>query len=173
MAKYTELAEDILKHVGGKENVNSLKHCVTRLRFDLKDESKADDDYLKNRDGVVTVVKAGGQYQVVIGNHVPDVYAEVLQVGGLPAGGSLDIDEGDAPKGNLFDRFVSLVSSIFQPFLGPLAAAGIIKGIVAIMAACGLSAATSPMYVILNAAGDGLQLLRFQERLFTLILLRW
>lgn len=155
MAKYAELAEDILKHVGGKENVNSLKHCVTRLRFDLKDESKADDDYLKNRDGVVTVVKAGGQYQVVIGNHVPDVYAEVLQVGGLPAGGSLDIDEGDAPKGNLFDRFVSLVSSIFQPFLGPLAAAGIIKGIVAIMAACGLSAATSPMYVILNAAGDG------------------
>ena len=155
MAKYAELAEDILKHVGGKENVNSLKHCVTRLRFDLKDESKADDDYLKNRDGVVTVVKAGGQYQVVIGNHVPDVYAEVLQVGGLPAGGSLDIDEGDAPKGNLFDRFVSLVSSIFQPFLGPLAATGIIKGIVAIMAACGLSAATSPMYVILNAAGDG------------------
>ena len=155
MAKYTELAEDILKHVGGKENVNSLKHCVTRLRFDLKDESKADDDYLKNRDGVVTVVKAGGQYQVVIGNHVPDVYAEVLQVGGLPAGGSLDLDEGDAPKGNLFDRFVSLVSSIFQPFLGPLAAAGIIKGVVAIMAACGLSAATSPMYVILNAAGDG------------------
>ena len=99
MAKYTELAEDILKYVGGKENVNSLKHCVTRLRFDLKDESKADDDYLKNRDGVVTVVKAGGQYQVVIGNHVPDVYAEVLQVGGLPAGGSLDLDEGDAPKG--------------------------------------------------------------------------
>lgn len=71
---------------------------------------------------------------MVIGNHVPDVYAEILQVGGLPAGGSLDLDEGDAPKGNLFDRFVSLVSSIFQPFLGPLAAAGIIKGIVAIMA---------------------------------------
>lgn len=155
MAKYTELAEDILKHVGGRENVNSLKHCVTRLRFDLKDESKADDDYLKQRDGVVTVVKAGGQYQVVIGNHVPDVYAEVIQVGNLNAGGSLDVDEGDAPKGNLFDRFVSLVSSIFQPFLGPLAAAGIVKGVVAIMAACGLTAATSPMYVILNAAGDG------------------
>ena len=91
---------------------------------------------------------------MVIGNHVPDVYAEILQVGGLPAGGSLDLDEGDAPKGNLFDRFVSLVSSIFQPFLGPLAAAGIIKGIVAIIAACDLSATTSPMYVILNAAGD-------------------
>ena len=84
---------------------------------------------------------------MVIGNHVPDVYAEVLQVGGLPAGGSLGLDEGDAPKGNLFDRFVSLVSSIFQPFLGPLAAAGIIKGIVAVMAACGLSAATRRHYV--------------------------
>ena len=58
MAKYTELSEDILKHVGGKENINSLKHCVTRLRFDLKDEYKANDNYLKNRDGVVTVVKA-------------------------------------------------------------------------------------------------------------------
>ena len=53
MAKYTKLSEDILKHVDGKENINSLKHCVTRLRFDLKDEN-----YLKNRDGVVTVVKA-------------------------------------------------------------------------------------------------------------------
>ena len=58
MAKYTELAEDILKHVDGKENINSLKHCGTRLRFYLKDKSKADDNYLKNRDGVVTVVKA-------------------------------------------------------------------------------------------------------------------
>ena len=58
MAKYTKLSEDILKHVGGKENINSLKHCVTRLRFDLKDEYKANDNYLKNRDGVVTVVKA-------------------------------------------------------------------------------------------------------------------
>ena len=58
MAKYTKLSEDILKHVDGKENINSLKHCMTRLRFYLKDKSKADDNYLKNRDGVVTVVKA-------------------------------------------------------------------------------------------------------------------
>lgn len=156
MAKYTELAQDILAHVGGKENVNSLKHCVTRLRFDLKDESKADDDYLKQRDGVVTVVKAGGQYQVVIGNHVPDVYDEVLKVGGIAAGGSLDIDEGDGPKGNLFDRFVDLISGIFQPFLGPLAAAGIVKGVVTILGATlGWTADNNALYAILNAAGDG------------------
>ncbi|MEY8462756.1 beta-glucoside-specific PTS transporter subunit IIABC [Streptococcus merionis] len=156
MAKYTELAEDIVAHVGGKENIKDLKHCVTRLRFTLKDESKADTDYLKMRDGVVTVVKAGGQYQVVIGNHVPDVYAEVVQVAGLAGGGSLDIDEGDVPQGNLFDRFVALVSGIFQPFLGPLAAAGIIKGLVAIMGSgFGMTADNSALYVILNAAGDG------------------
>ncbi|MDG3142166.1 beta-glucoside-specific PTS transporter subunit IIABC [Streptococcus suis] len=158
MAKkdYTELAKDIVAHVGGKDNVVNLRHCVTRLRFVLKDEAKADTDYLKARDGVVTVVKAGGQYQVVIGNHVPDVYAAVIEQG-VSGVGSLDVDEGDgAPKGNLFDRFVDLVSGIFQPFLGPLAAAGIIKGIVAIMGSLmGMNAANSALYVILNATGDG------------------
>ncbi len=156
MAKdYTDLATDIVAHVGGKENISSLKHCVTRLRFGLKDESKADTDYLKARDGVVTVVQAGGQYQVVIGNHVPDVYAAVQKVAGISGGGSLDIDEGDVPKGNLFDRFIDLLSGIFQAFLGPLAAAGIIKGIVAIMASKGLASDNSAVYAILETAGDG------------------
>ena len=155
MAKYTELAQDILAHVGGKENVSSVKHCVTRLRFHLKDESKADTDYLQKRDGVVTVVKAGGQYQVVIGNHVPDVYDEVLKVGGLADGGSLDIDEGDGQKGSLFDRFIDVISSLFQPFLGPLAAAGILKGITALLAATWMEA-TNGIYVVMNTLGDGL-----------------
>ncbi|HEM3666334.1 TPA: PTS glucose transporter subunit IIA [Streptococcus suis] len=156
MAKdYTDLATDIVAHVGGKENISSLKHCVTRLRFGLKDESKADTDYLKARDGVVTVVQAGGQYQVVIGNHVPDVYAAVQKVAGIAGDGSLDIDEGDGPKGNLFERFIDLLSGIFQAFLGPLAAAGIIKGIVAIMASRGMTSDNSAVYAILNAAGDG------------------
>ncbi|WP_105134649.1 beta-glucoside-specific PTS transporter subunit IIABC [Streptococcus suis] len=156
MAKdYTDLATDIVAHVGGKENISSLKHCVTRLRFGLKDESKADTDYLKARDGVVTVVQAGGQYQVVIGNHVPDVYAAVQKVAGIAGDGSLDIDEGDGPKGNLFDRFVDLVSGVFQPSLGVLAAAGIIKGVVAIMASRGMTSDNSAVYAILNAAGDG------------------
>ncbi|HEM3560886.1 TPA: PTS glucose transporter subunit IIA [Streptococcus suis] len=157
MAKdYTDLATDIVAHVGGKENISSLKHCVTRLRFGLKDESKADTDYLKARDGVVTVVQAGGQYQVVIGNHVPDVYAAVQKVAGISGDGSLDIDEGDGPKGNLFDRFVDLVAGVFQPSLGVLAAAGIIKGVVAILAATlGWNNTNSALYAILEAAGDG------------------
>jgi len=103
----------------------------------------------------VTVVKAGGQYQVVIGNHVPDVYDEVLKVGGLADGGSLDIDEGDGQKGSLFDRFIDVISSLFQPFLGPLAAAGILKGITALLAATGMEA-TNGIYVVMNTLGDGL-----------------
>ena len=100
---YTELAQDIVAHVGGKDNILKLVHCVTRLRFTLKDESKADDDYLKQRDGIVTVVKAGGQYQVVIGNHVPDVYDTVLKVAVIQGEGGIDVNEGDVPQGNLFD----------------------------------------------------------------------
>ncbi|SFC19782.1 PTS system beta-glucoside-specific IIA component, Glc family (TC 4.A.1.2.6)/PTS system beta-glucoside-specific IIB component, Glc family (TC 4.A.1.2.6)/PTS system beta-glucoside-specific IIC component, Glc family (TC 4.A.1.2.6) [Streptococcus gallolyticus] len=157
MAKkdYTELAKDIVAHVGGKDNVTDLRHCVTRLRFRLKDVSKADTDYLKQRDGVVTVVEAGGQYQVVIGNHVPDVYAAVLEQGVKGVGATGEDEGDDVPKGNIFDRFIDLISGIFQPFLGPLAATGIIKGIVAIMAAFGASADNSALYVILTAAGDG------------------
>ena len=66
MGKYQTIATEIVKQVGGKENVISLTHCITRLRFKLKDESKANDDVLKNMDGVVTVMKSGVQYQVVI-----------------------------------------------------------------------------------------------------------
>lgn len=151
---YSELAKDIIAHVGGKDNVNNLRHCITRLRFSLKDVSKADTDYLKKREGVVTVVEAGGQYQVVIGNHVPDVYAAVLEQG-VKGVGAEDIDEGDLPKGNLFDRFIDVISSIFQPFLGALTAAGILKGITALSAALGMDT-TSSLYIVLNTLGDGL-----------------
>ncbi len=79
MGKYQELASKIVENVGGKENINGLTHCITRLRFKLKNEEKANDEILKNMDGVVTVMRAGGQYQVVIGNHVPVVFEEVIK----------------------------------------------------------------------------------------------
>ena len=103
-----------------KDHVVNVRHCVTRLRFVLKDESKADDDYLKQRDGVVTVVKAGGQYQVVIGNHVPEVYASVLETG-VSGVGSLDVDEGvDVEKGNLFNRFLVFSNPSLDLWLLPV-----------------------------------------------------
>ena len=88
MGKYQNLAKEIVKNVGGKEIVISLTHCITRLRFKLKDEGIAQEDVLKNMEGVVTVIKSGGQYQVVIGNHVPEVYADVLPLIGLEEGGT-------------------------------------------------------------------------------------
>ena len=71
---YQDLCKKIIAGVGGIDNVISVVHCTTRLRFKLKDEKKANDEEVKNVDGVISVVKAGGQYQVVIGNNVADVY---------------------------------------------------------------------------------------------------
>ena len=86
MGKYTNLATKIIENVGGKENVKDLRHCVTRLRFNLIDESKANDEVLKNTDGVISIVKAAGQYMVVIGEHVVEVYDEVCKQLGMDQG---------------------------------------------------------------------------------------
>ncbi|WP_419954632.1 beta-glucoside-specific PTS transporter subunit IIABC [Neobacillus niacini] len=153
--KYEQLAKDILANVGGKENVSSVVHCVTRLRFKLKDEKKANTEVLKNMDGVVTVMKSGGQYQVVIGNHVPDVYAAVLTVGNLGAI-SENTDSSSDEKLSMGAKFIDMISGVFHPILGVLAATGMIKGFAALILALGWVEATSGTYQLLNLAGDGL-----------------
>lgn len=153
MGKYEELAKAIVRNVGGKENVSSLTHCITRLRFKLKDEGKAKDDVLKAMDGVVTVMKSGGQYQVVIGNHVPEVYADVMPLLGMEEGAA---DQEEAPKGNLFNRAIDVISGIFQPILGIMAACGMVKGLNALFVAIGLYTDAGGGYLVLNAIGDGL-----------------
>lgn len=153
--KYEKLAKDIIKNIGGKENVNSVTHCITRLRFKLKDESKANTDVLKNMDGVVTVIKSGGQYQVVIGNHVPDVYKDVVEVGGFNNESSSD-DNEVKEKTSLFNSFIDVISGVFSPILGLLAATGMIKGLTALFLAIGWLSKTSGTYEILNAIGDSL-----------------
>ena len=82
-SKYDGLARIIMQNVGGTENVKALTHCVTRLRFQLKDEKKANTDVLKETEGIVTVIQNSEQYMVVIGNHVPDVYEAVVKRGHL------------------------------------------------------------------------------------------
>lgn len=154
MGKYEELAKKVVKNVGGKENVISLTHCITRLRFKLKDESKAKDDVLKNMSGIVTVMKSGGQYQVVIGNHVPEVYADVIPLLGLEEGNTDQQAEGTG--GSLFNRAIDVISGIFQPILGIMAACGMVKGLNALFVALGLYADTCGGYLIFNAIGDGL-----------------
>lgn len=154
MGKYENLAREIVNNVGGRNNISSLTHCITRLRFKLKDESKANDDTIKNMDGVVTVMKSGGQYQVVIGNHVPEVYADVMSLIGLEEG-SAD-KEDDSRSGSLFNRAIDVISGIFQPILGIMAACGMVKGLNALFVALGLYTDASGGYLVLNAIGDGL-----------------
>lgn len=153
MGKYHALAKDIVKNVGGKENVLGLVHCITRLRFTLKDESLAKDEILKNMDGVVTVMKSGGQYQVVIGNHVPEVFEEVMPL--LSLGGE-NVPEEEKKSGKLLDRAIDVVSGIFQPILGIMAACGMLKGLNTLFVTLGLYTDTCGGYMIINAAGDAL-----------------
>mgnify|MGYP002560261859 FL=1 len=154
MGKYEKLAKEILENVGGKENINSLTHCITRLRFRLKDESKANDEALKNNPGVVTVMKSAGQYQVVIGNHVPAVFEDVCAIAGI--NNDAPAAEDEAPKGVL-DTLIDIISGCFQPILGPLCAAGIIKGLNALLVfLLGAGYSASGTYLVLNAIGDSI-----------------
>ncbi|WP_025283428.1 glucose PTS transporter subunit IIA [Lactobacillus helveticus] len=157
MAKnYDNLAKTIIQDVGGKDNINSVVHCATRLRFKLKDEKKVNDDALKDTDGVVTVVKAGGQYQVVIGNEVADVYDAVLKEVGFPGGGQVPDDDGADDDSSFIDKAVALISGIFTDILAPLSAGGIIKGLVVMCASLGWLSKTSGAYQILYAIGDSI-----------------
>lgn len=152
MGKYTNLAKDIITNVGGKDNVVDLKHCVTRLRFNLADESKANDDVLKNMDGVITVVKAAGQYMVVIGEHVTEVYDEVMAQLGFGSG-TVSEKSNEKKKLSPIDFFLNVIMAGMGPTLNLLCACGIIKGLLVVLGMAGL-AADSGIYMLINAAGD-------------------
>ena len=157
MENKTELAQFIIDNVGGTDNINTVFHCVTRLRFKLKDESKANTEALKNKDGVIDVIQKGGMYQVVIGNAVEEVYDEVLKVGHLSDGGAVAADDdADGEKQSLFNRFISLIAGIFTPVLGLMCGAGVLKGLTVFFGALGWISTTSGTYTILNSAGDAL-----------------
>ena len=151
MSEYKQLVTDIIKNVGGKENVTSLRHCVTRLRFKLVDESKANDEILKNMDGVITIMKAMGEYMVVIGEHVPAVYKEACRQLGFEDGAV--VEQQTEKKENMFKTILGFVTGALGPCLAILCSAGIIKGITTLATLFGLST-TSGAYMLLNAAGD-------------------
>lgn len=153
---YEGLAKKIIENVGGENNVKSVVHCITRLRFKLKDEGKANTDILKNMDGIVTVMKSGGQYQVVIGNHVPDVYEAVVNEGGFGTTSASSTEEPEDSDQNFISRAIDIISAIFTPILGVLAATGMIKGFNALFIATGLLTQDMGTYQILNAIGDSL-----------------
>ncbi len=161
-SKYDALARIIIQNVGGKGNVNSVTHCVTRLRFKLKDESLANKEVLESTDGVIKVIQSAGQYQIVIGNHVPDVYDTVINVGHFQSGGAVDengdpVEEAPAEgeKSNLLNKLIDIISGVLQPTLGVLGATGIIKGLLALCVFFGWLSETDGAYQIWYSVGDG------------------
>lgn len=158
-SKYDGLARIIIQNVGGKDNIAGLTHCVTRLRFKLKDEARANTEILKETDGIVTVIHGGGQYMVVIGNHVPDVYEAVVARGHLEQVADAQSEAGETgakEKKNPLDAFIGIVTGVFTPVLGMLSACGILKGVLALFVALGVLSAASGSYTFLNALSDSL-----------------
>ncbi|WP_250674254.1 beta-glucoside-specific PTS transporter subunit IIABC [Paraclostridium ghonii] len=154
MGKYEQLATNIIEEIGGKSNIQSLTHCVTRLRFKLKDESKANDEKLKNMDGIVTILKSAGQYQIVIGNHVSKVYEDICELADISS--QTEEENSDNQDKKLFDKVIDVISGIFQPILAVLTAAGMIKGFLALFSALGWVSSESGTYLVLNAIGDSI-----------------
>ena len=156
-SKYDGLARIIIQNVGGKGNVISLGHCITRLRFRLKDESKANTEILKATDGIVTVIQSGGQYQVVIGNQVTEVFDAVNEIGHFNVSGDDgDGGEGDGKKKGIGDKLIDTLSGVFTPILALLGATGIIKGLLGLAVfLLGNEFKDTGTYMILYAIGDG------------------
>jgi PTS system beta-glucosides-specific IIC component len=151
---YQKTADSVLRGVGGEQNVESLVHCATRLRFVLKDDSKADAAALRKTPGVITTAQSGGQYQVVIGNEVPEVFAAIGTISnlgsGTPTTGAKKVNSG-----NVFGRFIAMISAIFTPLLWALAGTGLLKAFLAAASTFGWIDPTTTTYTILNALSDG------------------
>lgn len=150
MAKsYKEAAQKILESAGGKGNVSSLVHCATRLRFKLINRDKADKEKTEAIKDVLQVVDSGGQYQVVIGNTVGNIYDEIIPMLNLTNNDEPEDDE----KTSFFNKAIDLISGIFTPILPPLIGSGMIKGILMLTVQFGMSPKTGT-YQIFYAASD-------------------
>lgn len=147
---YNQLGKNILQLVGGKENVSGLTHCATRLRFNLVNESKAQTDELKKVKGVMGVVSSGGQYQVIIGSDVANVYKPIVAL--------CDIKDSNAPKQedkkNIGAKFIDTISGIFTPILPAITAAGMLKAVLSLLVAFGVVSNTDQSYQIINFMAD-------------------
>ena len=144
---YHKTATELLKELGGNDYITNVTHCATRLRFILKDESIVNKDKVAKIPGVITTVQAGGQFQVVIGNHVKDAYEHMIKM--------VTIDE-EAAKGTgnkkvgIVSRIIDVISAIFAPFLYTLAACGILQGILGVLVALNAIDTAGGTYQILN-----------------------
>ena len=143
---YKETAKGILEAIGGVENISNMTHCATRLRLNLKDVSKADDEKVKSVDGVVNVIDKAGQYQILIGTEVPHVFEEFEAL--VKGNGVVEFTETSSDEG-IISRIFSSISAIFAPLLPALAGSGILRGLLILAVQLGLIQEGSGTYTIL------------------------
>ncbi|WP_314188887.1 beta-glucoside-specific PTS transporter subunit IIABC [Yersinia massiliensis] len=155
MNAYHMLAGEIIKHVGGKENVVSLTHCITRLRFSLRDSKKFNKTILDKLDGVILAVESNGQYQVVVGNDVAKIYNVMIDDFGIKGdSSSADTHQSTEKKGNIVGRIFNKMSSILVPIVPALAGAGMLKALLVILTTYQFVDPTGSTYKILAAASN-------------------
>lgn len=149
---YNEIAEKILRHVGGAENIRTLTHCATRLRMEFNDRAKVQDEAVSVIPGVISVVEKGGQFQVVIGNEVQQVFRLLNKA--LPEKKGRSEEGKDGKRNGVVARVISVISTTFTPVIPAITGAGMIKALLAILKLTGLISATSPTYQLLNVIAD-------------------
>lgn len=147
---YENLAKEILKNIGGQENISNLTHCATRLRFNLNNVSKANTEKIKKIKGVMGVVDKGGQYQVIIGNDVNYVYKEIIKIANIEGNG--EYKEVDNRK--TIAKVIDTITGIFTPILPAITAAGMMKAVLALLTAFKLISTGSQSYQIFNFMAD-------------------
>ncbi|MCR1945424.1 PTS beta-glucoside transporter subunit IIBCA [Enterococcus gallinarum] len=147
MNQYHDFNEQIIKLVGGKANIQAVVHCMTRLRFTLKDRSKADTKKLQELEGVIDVVSNNVAYQIIVGTHVNDVYKDLIDQLGMSG------DEADQPKTkkNPIKAMLDVISESMNPILEPIICAGLLAAFLSIISLTGLISTDSSTYQIFDA----------------------
>lgn len=151
---YKKLAEKILEKIGGKGNVESVVHCMTRLRFTLKDESVVDDESVKKIKGVLGIMKKGGQYQIIVGNEVAAVYKELCALGNFKTNSS-STEVKSKKNQNIISEILDVISSIMSPVIPALIGAAMIKVLLTVLPMMGILSTSSQTYDLLAVVGDG------------------
>lgn len=150
-AKAANIAKEVIAGIGGKENIVSLTHCATRLRFKLADDSKANKDEVDKIKGVVAVLISGGQFQVVIGNEVNDVFQEVQSQAGITGETANVVEKDDLKvKNKGMDMVIDLVTNIFTPILPALIGAGMIRALLMLATQFNILSSDSGTYIVIN-----------------------
>lgn len=155
LMNHKDLAQDILKHIGGSENVQNAIHCMTRLRLTLKDSSRANSEEISRLDGVIQVADTAGQYQIIIGNDVGYVYKEFAKlIDQNPEASGQIVQNKDHSLKGYFNRFANLITGIFAPIIPAIAGAGMLKALLILLPMLNLMKEDSQTYLVLKIISD-------------------